>query len=295
MISEKGATVLGTLGTVCWCIQLIPQVYYNYKRKNCEGFPPLMMFLWAFCGIPFAIYFIATRGNVSVQVQPEIFFVFCTIAWFQTLYYPPVSLRLRKIIAMLSLFVLFAIGCQVGFILWLRPLHDRGITWPTLIFGIIASVSLALGLVPPYLELAKRQGRVVGINFWFIGIDCMGAFLSMLSVVVGNMDVMGITLYCVCVAMEIGIFTSHFIWCLRFKWFKNKDEQGVEEEDVELGLSEKKSEEKKNSHEEDGEGFLIGRGADVQDTESVQNSIRQDHEKESITVNDAHSKESRSL
>lgn len=251
MISEKASTVLGTLGTVCWCVQLIPQIYYNYRRKNCEGFPPMMMFLWAFCGIPFAIYFIATRGNVSVQVQPEIFFVFCTISWCQTLYYPPVQMSKKRIVMMICPFVLFAIGCQAGFILWLRPLHDRGITWPTLIFGIIASVALALGLLPPYFELAKRQGRVVGINFWFIGIDCTGAFLSMLSVIVGNMDIMGIVLYCVCVALEVGIFTSHIIWCIRFKWFKDRDAE-QENEDVEIGLS-NESEPKTSQEGIDGE------------------------------------------
>ncbi|CAM9024487.1 unnamed protein product [Wickerhamomyces anomalus] len=248
MGNEKAATVLGTLGTVCWCIQLIPQVYYNYRRKNCEGFPPLMMFLWAACGIPFSIYFMSTRSNVSLQVQPEVFFCFCTIAWIQTLYYPPVQLSKKKITLMVVSFILFAIGCQVGFILWLRPLHDRGITWPTLIFGVIASVLLAVGLLPPYFELAKRKGRVVGINFWFIGIDCAGAFFSMLSVVVGSMDIMGIILYCVCMALEVGIFTSHFIWCLRFKWFRKSDDLDSND-DVELGLGDKESVEKKRSHE----------------------------------------------
>lgn len=254
MGSDKAATVLGTLGTVCWCIQLIPQVYYNFRRKNCEGFPPLMMFLWAACGIPFAIYFISTRSNISLMVQPEIFYCFCSIAWIQTLYYPPVQMPKKKIAIIITSFILFTIGCQVGFILWLRPLHDRGITWPTLIFGILASVLLAVGLLPPYFELAKRQGRVVGINFWFIGIDCMGAFLSMLSVVVGSMDVMGIILYCVCMALEIGIFTSQIVWCLRFKWFKDKGE--VEADDVEICLSDRKSnEEHKQSHEADSEAL----------------------------------------
>lgn len=34
-----------------------------------------------------------------------------------------------------------------------------------LIVGIIASVFLALGLVPAYVEIWKRRGRVVGINW----------------------------------------------------------------------------------------------------------------------------------
>lgn len=41
--------VLGTIGTVLWCIQLIPQIWYNWRQKKTDGFPPLMMLLWASC------------------------------------------------------------------------------------------------------------------------------------------------------------------------------------------------------------------------------------------------------
>jgi hypothetical protein len=34
-----------------------------------------------------------------------------------------------------------------------------------LVIGIIAAILLAVGLLPPYGELWKRRGRVVGINF----------------------------------------------------------------------------------------------------------------------------------
>jgi hypothetical protein len=30
--------------------------------------------------------------------------------------------------------------------------------------GVISSVFIALGLIPPYFELWKRQGRVIGIG-----------------------------------------------------------------------------------------------------------------------------------
>lgn len=41
------ANVLGTVGTVFWCIQLVPQIWYNWKQKKTDGLPGLMMFLWA--------------------------------------------------------------------------------------------------------------------------------------------------------------------------------------------------------------------------------------------------------
>ena len=43
------ANVLGTIGTVFWCVQLLPQIWYNWKQKKTDGLPGLMMFLWAIC------------------------------------------------------------------------------------------------------------------------------------------------------------------------------------------------------------------------------------------------------
>jgi uncharacterized protein with PQ loop repeat len=43
------ATILGLIGTICWCVQLIPQIYYNWRRKSTDGLPALMMMIWAVC------------------------------------------------------------------------------------------------------------------------------------------------------------------------------------------------------------------------------------------------------
>ncbi|EAZ63653.1 hypothetical protein PICST_34004 [Scheffersomyces stipitis CBS 6054] len=207
--------VLGTAGTIFWCIQLIPQIIRNYKVKNCEGLPPLMMFLWAASGIPFAIYFFASDGSIPLRIQPQLFTLFCTVSWAQTLYYPPYNLPRRRMWIYIVGFVIIGIALEVGFILWLRPVYRHGTHWPLLIIGIIASILLAVGLVPPYFELAKRQGRVVGINFVFLFMDSMGALLSMLSIIVGTFDIMSMVLYAIVLAMEIGIATSHAIWYFR--------------------------------------------------------------------------------
>ncbi|SGZ57533.1 CIC11C00000004205 [Sungouiella intermedia] len=212
MYNAVAENVLGTIGTVLWCIQLIPQIIRNYRTKDCTGLPPMMMSLWALSGIPFSIYFFGTDGSIPLRVQPQLFTLFCTISWAQTLYYPPVQIsRLRLCLAVGS-FCLLAIGMEIGFILWLRPLYRDGKTWPMLVIGIIASILLALGLVPPYFELAKRKGRVVGINFVFLSLDSGGALFSLLSVVVGTMDIMSLILYAIVLAMEIGIFLSQIIW-----------------------------------------------------------------------------------
>ncbi|CDO93488.1 unnamed protein product [Kluyveromyces dobzhanskii CBS 2104] len=128
--------------------------------------------------------------------------------------------------------VIYVVGFEVGFTLWLRPVYDHGTHWPALVIGIIATILLAAGLVPPYFELAKRRGRVVGINFIFLFVDSLGAWFNIASVAVGNMDIMGIVLYAIVAALEIGIFASHFIWCCRFKWFGNDNGQLDDDESL---------------------------------------------------------------
>lgn len=67
-----------------------------------------------------------------------------------------------------------------------------------MLMAISASVIQVIGLIPPYFELAKREGRVIGISgcccafqldplltcidFWFLIIDYAGAFFSLMAV-----------------------------------------------------------------------------------------------------------------
>ena len=107
-------------------------------------------------------------------------------------------------------------GVEALLILTLRPLYDRQIAWPIMIVGIVAAILLAAGLLPPYFELWKRSGRVVGINFVFLTIDWLGAFFSLMGVVAQNtFDALGGCLFIVCIFIEGGIFVSHGIWLLR--------------------------------------------------------------------------------
>ena len=214
MGDSVAVNVLGTIGTILWCIQLTPQIWRNYRSKDCTGFPALMMFFWAISGVPFSIYFIGTDSSIPLRVQPQLFTFFCTISWGQTLYYPPVRLPIKRLVIYVVAFCVVSIGLEVGLILWLRPLYRRGIEWPMLVIGIVASVLLAVGLIPPYFELAKRKGRVIGFNFFFLAMDSGGALFSILSVVVGNMDIMSLVLYAIVLAMELGIFASQIVWYL---------------------------------------------------------------------------------
>lgn len=222
------STVLATIGTVIWCIQLSPQIYFLYKKKNAEGFPPIFMLLWCISGVFMAVYFIISDSYIPLQIQPHLFTLLCSIAWIQSMYYPPQSYNIRKIILIAGSFYVFWIALEVAACIPLRPVYADGKKWPDLIFGIIATVFLSIGLLPPYWELLHRRGRVVGINFVFLAMDSSGAVFSMAAMCVGTFDAMGMVMYAIIIAMELGLFLSQGIWMLRF----GKEQKLLEREEI---------------------------------------------------------------
>ncbi|OTB19048.1 hypothetical protein K445DRAFT_345353, partial [Daldinia sp. EC12] len=209
------ANVLGTIGTVLWCVQTIPQIWTNWRTKKTDGLPGSMMYLWALCGVPFGAYNIVQMFNYPLQVQPQAFMALCLVNWCQILLYNSKWPMVRVVLIGLANAAAFA-GVQAALIVTLRPLYDAGNSTGVLIVGIIANILLAVGLLPPYGELWKRRGRVIGINFVFLSMDWLGAFFSLMSLAAQNsFDILGGVLYIVCILLESGIFMSHLIWLFR--------------------------------------------------------------------------------
>lgn len=194
------ATVLGLIGTVFWCVQLLPQIWHSHRTKSTEGLPWIMPLLWSWSSMPFAVYAISQNFNIPLWVQPQCFGLFCMISWGQVMIYSKyVAAALqtsikgmiliqdrrrwpiwKSVAACASMLGLNA-GCQVAFVLVLRPRYERGLDWPVFLFGVLATVCLLSGYVPIPFELIKRRGRIVGISLWFLLIDWTGAFFSLLS------------------------------------------------------------------------------------------------------------------
>ena len=158
------ATVLGTIGTILWCVQLVPQIWTNWRTKSTDGLPGSMMFLWALCGVPFGTYSIVQNFNVPIQVQPQCFMALCLVSWAQTLLYSRGWRAWAVALLAVAVAAVFA-GVEAALILTIRPIYDAGNETPVLVVGIVASVLLAVGLLPPYGEIWKRKGRVIGINW----------------------------------------------------------------------------------------------------------------------------------
>ncbi|BDD59532.1 hypothetical protein MPDQ_007293 [Monascus purpureus] len=211
------SNVLGTIGTVLWCIQLIPQIWYNWRRKKTDGLPPAMMFLWASCSVPMGVYLILQQVNLALQIQPQIFGFFSLVSWGQVLYYNYNYSKIKATSLVLGTAALFG-GLEALLILTLRIPYNKGVHWPDLVVGIIAAILLAAGLLPPYFELWKRDGRVIGINWIFLCVDTSGGLFSLFSLVAqGSFDILAGIMYILVIVLEGGIYMSHIIWRIRYR------------------------------------------------------------------------------
>ncbi|KAF2823000.1 PQ loop repeat protein-like protein [Ophiobolus disseminans] len=222
------ANVLGTIGTVCWCVQLAPQIWRNYRTKSTEGLPAAMMLIWSMSGVPFGIYAIAQQFNIPLIIQPQCFCVLCGVSWAQCLIYGRKWRTWTASLFLMALLVIFA-GVEIGLIYAIRPAYSRGIQWPVLLVGIVAFVTLLSGYIPIPFELLKRRGRVVGIDFVFLTIDFFGAFFSLLALVAQNeFDVLFGTMYALCCTIELSMVASHLIWLLRTKDIRQRAKEAGE-------------------------------------------------------------------
>ena len=174
------ATILGLLGTVLWCLQLVPQIWHSYRTKSTEGLPFAMMLLWSWSGLPFGVYAITQQFNIPLQIQPQCFAILCMANFGQCLVY---SYKWRWWSSWLvcSFMIVVMGGSEVMLVLVIRGPYERGVSWPVITMGIVACVTLLSGYVPIPFELVKRRGRVIGISFVFLVLDSFGALFSLMS------------------------------------------------------------------------------------------------------------------
>ncbi|KAL6710610.1 hypothetical protein ACN47E_008658 [Coniothyrium glycines] len=216
------ANVLGTIGTVCWCVQLAPQIWRNYRTKSTEGLPAAMMLMWSISGVPFGVYAIAQQFNIPLIVQPQCFCVLCAVSWAQCMVYGRKWRTWTATLALLALLIVCA-AVETGLTLAIRPAYQGGLEWPVLLIGIVAFITLISGYLPIPFELIKRRGRVVGIDFVFLAIDWCGAFFSLMALVAQNeFDVLFGTMYALCCAIEMSMVASHMLWLLRTRAIRKR-------------------------------------------------------------------------
>ncbi|KZT64411.1 hypothetical protein DAEQUDRAFT_678586 [Daedalea quercina L-15889] len=162
--------VLGTMGAVCWTIQLVPQIWKSWRAKSTKGLSPWLVALWGISVAFMGVYAIVQDLNIPLILQPQLFGGLCLASWAQCQYYG--AGRPRALCVVLYVGALTALaGFQVGMVYAVRPSYERGDGRAVETFGIISSILLSLALFPQYYEISVP----------FMTIDMLGGVFSDLS------------------------------------------------------------------------------------------------------------------
>lgn len=180
MPADKAAeNALGTIGTICWTIQLVRQLWKSYREKSTEGLSQFLVFIWGASGVLLGVYAIVQNINIPIIVQPQLFGTLSFLSFAQCQYYG----SKRPFWTCVAIYVVcLALLCvlQVGFVYAVRPSYEHGHSAGVEFFGIASSVTIAVGLLPQYYEIWKH-GEVIGISIPFMTVDMLGGVFNDLS------------------------------------------------------------------------------------------------------------------
>ncbi|KAI9926336.1 hypothetical protein ASPWEDRAFT_32251 [Aspergillus wentii DTO 134E9] len=226
------ANVLGTIGAVCWSVQLIPQIIVNYRRHNTEGLQPSMMLLWATAGVPLGVYNIVEEFNVALRIQPQILTFLSLVTWAQCFYYGKKRSLMACITAVVPLLITLG-GIEVGLIYALQAAKDRDIQWPIILMAVLSACLLAAGVLRHYWDIYVHH-TVRGISFIFIAIDAAGDLFSLVSVLFEpSIDILGMVIYGTELVLWIGIMVCGGVFNF-LPWITEKLKKDEREEPVSL-------------------------------------------------------------
>ncbi|EKG20654.1 hypothetical protein MPH_02009 [Macrophomina phaseolina MS6] len=146
------ANVLGTIGAVCWSVQLIPQIIINYRRHHATGLQPAMMMWWAWAGVPLGVYNIVQSFNIALQVQPQILSFLSLVTWIQCYHYQR-NWKLLHSLAVIIPIASFMAGIETALVFALRIAVQRDVRWPLTLMAVLAAVFLAAGVLRHYWDI----------------------------------------------------------------------------------------------------------------------------------------------
>ncbi|GAA5839440.1 hypothetical protein JCM9279_005943 [Rhodotorula babjevae] len=231
--------VFGTLGAVFWSLQLCPQLWKSWRRKDTAGLSTAMMFLWYISGIWLGAYCYTSDLSIPLIIQPQLFTLFSTLAWAQCLHYDSGYSTLSAwVVAGVALAVGGAI--EAGLIVGCRHLQDQGNERLNTATGVIAAVFVIAGLLPQYYEVYKFKA-VIGVSLIFLSIDLLGGVWSLLSLVFSPppFDALAAVSYSSVVGLEIGIFLLAAL--LNPRYWRNERARKLVEEGREGGQEEQET------------------------------------------------------
>ncbi|KAJ7062861.1 PQ-loop-domain-containing protein [Mycena amicta] len=221
MPSNKVAeNIFGTLGTICWTVQLVPQVWKSYKAKSTQGLSHWLVLSWGISAGFFGVYAILQNLNIPLIVQPQLFGLLCMISWGQCRYYGSSPRKSRSLLLAISALVFLGVF-QVAMVFAIRPsMNLRAIQF----FGIFSSVLLAIGLLMQYYEIYQRR-EVVGVSITFMTVDFFGGVFSDLSLAFKpRFDTIAAITYTLVIVMDGVVIVSAMILNPRAKRRRDLEE-----------------------------------------------------------------------
>ncbi|KAJ7915816.1 hypothetical protein B0H13DRAFT_2231789 [Mycena leptocephala] len=204
--------VFGTMGTICWTIQLIPQIWKSWQEKSTQGLSPWLSPL----GISTAFlgpYTIILDLNIPLILEPQFFGFLALVAWGQCQYYG--HKRSTRAATAMALSAMLAVGgFEVAMVFAVRPAFNAGseaATRAAQFLGLFSGVLLSLGLLPQYIEIWRRR-EVVGISLLLLVLDMLGGIFMNLSLAFKDRyDVVAGITYSLIVVLEGFVLLAAFI------------------------------------------------------------------------------------
>ncbi|GAA5979087.1 hypothetical protein JCM10908_002800 [Rhodotorula pacifica] len=194
--------VCGWIGTILWCIQLIPQVWMNYRRKTTAGLSGAMCATWALSGVTLGVYAIGENINIPIIVQPHCYGSLCAVMLCQKLYYDKGRSWKTAVAAFLA-YAVAAAGFEVAMVFASRHVEHNGSNGLTMTWGILSSVFLTVGFIPQLYEIYLAK-EVAGLSYLFLFLDSSGAVFSILSLAFkSKLDIIALVGYIAVLVLEI--------------------------------------------------------------------------------------------
>ncbi|KAJ7464404.1 PQ loop repeat-domain-containing protein [Mycena latifolia] len=212
-VNAVAENVLATIGTVCWTVQMIPQLWKSWREKSTEGLSPWLMLVWGIAAAFLGAYTLLLDLNIPLILQPQCFGVLSLISWGQCQYYG--AKRSRGVATAMALGMMLLVGgFEAAMVFAVRPAYDartdagvRGVQF----LGIFSTVLIALALFPQYIEIWHHR-EVVGLSILFMFVDMFGGVFSDLSLAFKeDFDVIVAVTYTLVIVMDGAVLLAALI------------------------------------------------------------------------------------
>ncbi|KAE8374394.1 PQ loop repeat-domain-containing protein [Aspergillus bertholletiae] len=206
MDNHVAANVFGTLGAVLWSLQLLPQIWKNWRRHDSESLSAAFFLSWAMAGVPLGVYNISDNFNIALQVQPNILIFLSLWTWSQCKYYGD-KWTLKKTVPLAVVIGAVLGGVEVGLVFALRVAYQRGHRWPSTLMAVLSAVFLAAGVLRHYVDMLRTRSDA-GLSLKFALLDASGDVASILSVIFQpSLSILGLVIYGTEFVIWLGLMT----------------------------------------------------------------------------------------